>query len=157
MLKPTAATDRPLLVDGGDNRIHAFLLWSCLFGLNQLCFHTFKCWRFKTCQQPRQVSHLLLSHDIHTFNQGHKIAAIYVFFIHMLTNYYDCRQHLALIYNIFLQTLSSTQTLNISGDITTVNLKHVFLTVISEFYFQYSRTIIINSVSLQLHSFKKNI
>lgn len=53
------------------------------FAIHQLCFHTFKCWLFKTCQQPRQVSHLLLSHDIQTFNQGHKIAAIYVFYTYI--------------------------------------------------------------------------
>lgn len=88
------------------------------FAIHQLCFHTFKCWLFKTCQQPRQVSHLLLSHDIQTFNQGHKIAAIC--FLYIRWKNYDCRQHLALIYHIFLLTLSSTQTLNISGDRNTV-------------------------------------
>lgn len=42
-----------------------------------------------------KVSHLLLSHDIQIFNQGHKIAVIYILqVLYMLTNYYDCRQHL---------------------------------------------------------------
>lgn len=77
--KPTTA--RPLLSDGGNNRINAFL--SCILLL--ICSLTSwlfkKKWQQTFCLTRCRIWHLLprhqLSHDIQTCNQGHKIAVIY--------------------------------------------------------------------------------
>lgn len=120
MLKPTARTARPLLVDGGNNRINEHIL---LFHINRLCFHTFNRWLFKQCQQTFSLtrcqiyisyynSYHQLSHDIQTFNQGHKIALIYIF-----TSFYICLQIIMIEgSNHVFSILSSTQTLIKPGD-----------------------------------------
>lgn len=61
------------------------------------------------------LSHL--SHDIPTFNQGHKtvISFLFYMFLYMLTNSYDRRKHLYPPYLILL-IFSSTQTLNTPGE-----------------------------------------
>lgn len=81
MLKPTATTARPLLVDGSDNRIDELIL---LLHLTDCVFRPLNADFKKSCRQTCCLTssyynlYHQLSHDIQTFNQGHEIAVIYI-------------------------------------------------------------------------------